>query len=221
METQGERLRRAREKAGYPTAKSAAEAMNIPVATYIQHENGGRGYPASKAERYGKFFRVAPEWLLYGKPSANLPTSGLGPTLFIKGKVAAGVWTEAQQTEESEWVTFTGSPDVTAPIKDRFGLRVEGDSMNEIYPSGTVLECVRYDGAPISNHRRVIVQRQRASGEYETTVKEYVQADNGAVWLAPRSTNPAHQAFRCDLPDAGTERVEIIAIVVAAIIYEG
>lgn len=131
------------------------------------------------------------------------------------------MWKEAQEDDQSDWVTFTGSPDVSAPIGDRFGLRVAGDSMNKVYPPGTVLECVRYNGEPIRNHRRVIVQRKRSSGEYETTVKEYVRSDDGAIWLAPRSTNPAHQAFRGDLPDAGAEQVEIIAIVVAAIIYEG
>jgi len=107
METPGERLRQARKKAGFETAKEAAEAMHIPVATYIQHENG----------------------------------------------------------------------------------------------------------------KRVIVQRWRDDGEHETTVKEYVER-NGECWLVPRSMNPAHQAFRCDLPEPGITRVEIVAIVVASIRLE-
>src|SRR5437763_2687 len=66
MGTPEERLREARAKSGFGSAKSAAEAMGVPVATYIQHENGARGY-GLRAERYARFFRVTPEWLLYGR----------------------------------------------------------------------------------------------------------------------------------------------------------
>jgi phage repressor protein C with HTH and peptisase S24 domain len=66
MTTPEERLKEAREKSGFDSASGAAEAMGVPVATYIQHENGGRGFRL-KAERYAQFFRVTPEWLLYGR----------------------------------------------------------------------------------------------------------------------------------------------------------
>ena len=221
METPSSRLRQAREKAGYETAQAAAEAMGIPVATYIQHENGTRGYPATKAEKYARFFRVTPEYLLYGKPSAKPAATGLGPTLMVKGIVAAGVWSEVEHWDESEWQTFTGSPDVVAPLKDRYGVRVEGNSMDLLYPEGTVLECVRYWGRePIPSGRRVIVQRTRDDGECETTVKEFVVDADGICWLVPRSTNPAFQAFRGDQPGPGIIKVEIVAVVVASIRYE-
>ena len=61
------RLKAARERAGYESAKLAAEAMGVSPSTYIQHENGTRGYPRDRAERYARFFRVTPEWLLYGR----------------------------------------------------------------------------------------------------------------------------------------------------------
>lgn len=222
MESPADRLRVARERAGYESAKDAALAMGVPVATYIQHENGTRGLPATRAEKYGRFFRITPEHLLYGKASAKPTSPGLGPILHIKGAVVAGKWREAEHWDESEWVTFTGSPDVIAPLRDRFGVRVEGDSMNEIYPEGTVLECVRYWGrGDISTGRRVIVQRKKRDGGFETTVKQYVIDADGVEWLVPRSTNPAHQAFRCDQPTDDIDRTDVIAIVVASIRYEG
>lgn len=221
METAAERLKSTRERAGYQTAKDAAEAMGVAVPTYIQHENGTRGFPATRAERYAKFFRVTPEYLLYGKASVKPAAPGLGPTLYIKGVVAAGVWRDAEHWDEADWQTFTGAPDVVAPLNDRYGLKVEGDSMNELYPPGTVLECVRHWGRdPIPSGKRVIVQRWRQDDGYETTVKEYVVDADGVGWLVPRSTNPAHRAFRCDLPEPGIKRVEIVAIVVASIRYE-
>lgn len=221
VEMPSDRLKQSRERAGYETAKSAAEAMGVPVATYIQHENGARGIPATKAERYAKFFRVTPEFLLYGKPSSKPSAPGLGPTLFVKGAVAAGVWREAVHWEEADWQTFTGSPDVVAPMRDRFGVRCEGQSMNLVYPAGTVLECVKYWGREeIPSGRRVIVQRERDDRTFETTVKEYVIDSDGVGWLVPRSTDPSFQAFRADLPEPGVRRVEITAVVVASIRYE-
>lgn len=220
MTSAGERLREARERSGYPSAKEAAEAMGIPVATYIQHENGIRGFPADRADRYGKFFRVAPEWLLYGRQKSENEFTTLGPRLFVKGEVAAGVWREAWEMEPDEWEVFTGRADVKAPIRERFGLRVAGDSMNEVYPPGSVIECVAYDGEElIPNGKRVVVQRVRSDNTIETTVKELRRDSDGVEWFVPRSTNPAFQRpFRCDQPDdPEVVRVEIIGVVVASI----
>ena len=218
MNMPADRLRQARERAGFPSAKSAAEAMGVPVATYVQHENGSRGYPAGRAERYGRFLKVAPEWLLYGRQGDDAVAAGLGPQLFVKGEVAAGVWKEAWELEPDDWETFTGRGDLPAPPRTRFGLRVTGDSMNEVYPSGSIIECLQYDGAePIANGRRVVVQRTRLDGTLETTVKELIRTEDNVLWLRPRSTNPAFAPFRGDEPDdPDIARVEIIAIVVGS-----
>jgi len=66
MDKASERLRIARLRAGFETAKDAAEAMGVPVSTYLGHENGNRGYPAKKAELYARKFKVREQWLLYG-----------------------------------------------------------------------------------------------------------------------------------------------------------
>lgn len=66
MTDAAERLRIARLRAGFTTAKEAAEAMHFPVSTYLAHENGSRGYPAKKAAIYARKFKVPEVWLLYG-----------------------------------------------------------------------------------------------------------------------------------------------------------
>lgn len=88
MSSAAERLKQARENAGYESASSAAEAMGVAVSTYVQHENGVRGFPANRAERYARFFRVAPEWLLYnrGEPNADVTSE----TVPVVGYVSAG-----------------------------------------------------------------------------------------------------------------------------------
>lgn len=66
MPDAAERLRIARLRANFATGKEAAEAMGFPVSTYLAHENGSRGYPASKASTYARKFKVPEVWLLYG-----------------------------------------------------------------------------------------------------------------------------------------------------------
>lgn len=212
------RLKEAREAAGFGSASEAAEAMGMKVPTYVQHENGTRGYPKAKAERYAAFFRTTPEWLLYGRGKPHLEKSNMGPQIPLIGSVAAGVWNETSDYDGHHEVTFTGRSDIAVPLAERFGLKVVGDSMNLQFPPGTILECVTFWGnSPLENGKFVIVQRRRKDGSTETTVKEYMRDPGGIEWLVPRSTNPAFQApFRCDQPGDDIEDIRVIATVVAS-----
>lgn len=145
------------------------------------------------------------------------PFVALGPTLYVRGPVAAGQWAEVWEYPQDEWFSFTGRADVTAPLRDRFGVKVVGESMNDLYPHGTILECVSFlGGAEIANGKRVIVERQRDDGEREVTVKEYLEDENG-VWLVPRSSNPAFQSpIRVDQEEAGIMQTRVIGVVVGS-----
>src|SRR5262249_49008245 len=69
LKTRGERLRYARERF-FKSARLAAKAMGIAVSTYGAHERaedpGGRDFGPEEAKRYGRRFKVTPEWLLTG-----------------------------------------------------------------------------------------------------------------------------------------------------------
>lgn len=65
-----ERLRAAREAAGYDSGSSAAKAFGWGESTYLGHENGSRGLRAKVAQVYAHAFSVEPEWLLYGDDDA-------------------------------------------------------------------------------------------------------------------------------------------------------
>jgi hypothetical protein len=67
-----ERLQKARENAGYPTATAAAEAFGWPVSTYLGHENGSRGFRTEAAHRYARAFGVSWTWLMGGAEGDNL-----------------------------------------------------------------------------------------------------------------------------------------------------
>jgi SOS-response transcriptional repressor LexA len=141
----------------------------------------------------------------------------LGPTLYVKGKVAAGKWIEALEEDEGAWEEFTGRDNVTADPTHRFGLRVCGDSMDEIYPEGTIIECVNLFGrADFAHGKKVVILRERDDHLIEATVKELVDID-GEWWAKPRSSNPAHQAFKLSEPGEGIIEVKVIAVVVSSV----
>ena len=157
-----------------------------------------------------------------GVPVMALLDTGLsgspdGPMLYVKGEVAGGQWIEALEWNKDDWHVLPGRPDLKIDVEHRYFLRVEGDSMDMLYPCGTFIECVDvYAGPDPVPGKRVVVTRERPDGMFEATVKELVEI-NGELWLTPRSTNPSHQAFKAE-PDAdGAGNVRIIATVVSSV----
>jgi transcriptional regulator with XRE-family HTH domain len=139
----------------------------------------------------------------------------IGPRLFLKGEVAAGVWKEAVELPEEEWEVFHGRADVKAELQHRFGLRVIGDSMNELYPHGTIVECVSTFGhIEALPGRRVVIVRKRADGMSEATVKELALDESGHLWAIPKSTNPSFTPFRV----SGDQDKDITETRVAAVV---
>ena len=74
-----ERLEAVRLQRGYRTAVSAANAIGVNPTTYLHHENGIRPLSRQAADVYGRFYRVAAGYLLYGETSVfiqNVPIMG-------------------------------------------------------------------------------------------------------------------------------------------------
>lgn len=96
MSTPGERLKQARLAKGYETTVAAAEALGMPQATYAQHENGLRGFPAKRAPQYARAFGTSTDWLLFGRgdPPKGVPHAEaddrIRRTVPLVGYVGAG-----------------------------------------------------------------------------------------------------------------------------------
>lgn len=82
MTTPNERLRQARLR-HFRSATDAANAMSVPVGTYAGHENGHRGFPASRAPVYARRFGVTAEWLLYGKGAGPIEDAPAETSLLL------------------------------------------------------------------------------------------------------------------------------------------
>jgi transcriptional regulator with XRE-family HTH domain len=204
-------LKTLRTKRGLSQAK-LAELVGVEQPTVQRWETGNRMPDLESLNALASVLGVSPGSLLDGDA-----VTSIGPLLFVKGEVAAGVWRAAAEWPESEWQTFTGRSDVNARIEHRFGLRVLGDSMDLLYPPGSIVECVSTFGhAEALPGRRVVIVRKNENLEYEATVKELVEQD-GEIWAVPRSTNPAHRPFKLQEVEPGILETRIVAVVVASI----
>lgn len=206
-----DQLKVLRRKRGLSQAQ-LAELIGVEQPTVQRWESGKRMPDLESLQTLAQVLGVTPGSLLDGDALA-----ALGPTLFIKGEVAAGVWRSAAEWPETDWQTFTGRSDVTAKVEYRFGLRLVGDSMDLLYPPGSVVECVSVFGhIEALPGKRVVIVRKNDRQEYESTVKELVEQD-GAMWAVPRSTNPAHRPINLSEPEIGILETRIVAVVVASI----
>jgi hypothetical protein len=65
MRTPADRLREAREAAGFTGPTEVAVNFGWNKNTYKSHESGIRGISTKKARQYARGFRTTPEWILY------------------------------------------------------------------------------------------------------------------------------------------------------------
>lgn len=206
-----DQLQALRKQRGLSQAK-LAEMVGVEQPTIQRWESGKRVPDLESLQTLADVLGVSPGSLLDGDAVLSI-----GPKLFIKGEVAAGVWRAAAQWPETDWQSFTGRSDVHAEVKHRFGLRVVGDSMDLLYPPGSIIECVSTFGhAEALPGRRVVILRTNDQHEHEATVKELVEQD-GELWAVPRSTNPAHRPFKLGEAEPGIIETRIVAVVVASI----
>ncbi len=94
--TVSQRLKSAREAAGFQTAADACDRFGWTRSTYFGHENGSRNVTADKARDYARAFRVSPEWILFGGPQppappALAPADDLVPVYGVSASAGHGV----------------------------------------------------------------------------------------------------------------------------------
>jgi SOS-response transcriptional repressor LexA len=217
-----ERLRHARKQAGFATAADAARCFGWQAPAYTHHENGTRAFDIAAAKRYARAFRVNPGWLLLLDKVQIAPDETSRERIVeVTGSVAAGVWREANEWPEADRFEIVVGPS-PFPNARRYGLRVDGSSMDLLFASGTLLDCLSIFDLNIepANGDLVIVERQRPDGMRELTVKEFRSDDDGRSWLLPRSSKPEFQSpIEFGLPDADHETdecVQVIAFVIGS-----
>jgi transcriptional regulator with XRE-family HTH domain len=137
--------------------------------------------------------------------------------IWCIGEVAGGIWREAFEWPRDDWLPVAMAiPDGRYSGVQRRAVRVIGDSMDLVYPDGSLVLFVRFADIGGSPKRgdRVIVGRHR-QGLTEATVKEYAIDAKGRPWLSPRSSNPAHAAIPLERAEDG-ETIDVFGLVVSS-----
>lgn len=133
------RLQKARENAGYETARAACDAFGFTYDTYIQHERGERGLSRA-AKRYADAFGVRVAWLLTGEDDPARPLMEID----VRGNIGAGgsIESASEQTHDHEPLRR-----VTVPFPvpdDAIAFQVLGESMWPRYDPGDIIICSRF-----------------------------------------------------------------------------
>jgi len=147
MSNASDRLKQAREKAGFQDAAEAARRFGWAASTYHGHENGSRGLRADVAQKYARAFRVSPDWLMFGKgddmtgPADDAPESDLVPIYDIEASAGNGII----PGEDEAVVDHLALPPgylrriTSAPVSALAIVTVTGDSMSPTLRGGDVV----------------------------------------------------------------------------------
>lgn len=124
------------------------------------------------------------------------PATSIHDKVPLVGFVQAGYWTAAYELplEEQE---FYSPPPLNAPKGAKiFALRVRGESMNKIYPDGSILFIASYTDLgiiPTTGDKLVCLRRSSTTDDFEATAKQYELGPDSQHVLWPRSNDPDHQ----------------------------
>lgn len=208
MNEQAERLKLARERAGFIDATSAARAFGWNEVTYRAHEKGTRGLKLPVAQRYAERFKVSAAWLMTGDGEAPGPPLasasevrpiGVKPIAIpIIGKTEAGTFREVVEYDDDEPEYVFDEPDPEFPRARQIAFVVEGDSMNEAVPPilpGARLICVDFEetGLPLIEGMIVVVERTQDAGQTREWSVKQVEIDGEVTLFQPRSSNKRHK----------------------------
>jgi phage repressor protein C with HTH and peptisase S24 domain len=206
--TRGERLRYARERF-FKSARLAAKAMGIAVSTYGAHERaespGGRDYGPEEAKRYGRRFKVTPEWLLTGHgrgpddpPGYEPPERDVyaTPKVPLKGYVGAGAAAHFYAVDQGDLDAV--EPPIGAN-ESTVAVEIRGDSLGPLFNRWLVFYDDVTHGAPpadligelcvvgLEDGRVLIKQLQRGRAEGLFTLNSQTEQpirDVPVAWAA-------------------------------------
>lgn len=210
MESVADRLKIARENAGFESVADAARALGVSYPTYAGHENGSRGLRRDAVTKYARRFKVSADWLLTGhggQPAADTGHQITVDHLPILGSARAGAFLDISILDQSdEPETIPVVPDTRYARARQYALRIDGDSMDRVFREGECAICASWPETGFmhpEDGQCLHVERMR--GELvEVTIKRFRIRD-GRKWLDPESSNPAHKPIEIN----GDEATEI------------
>ncbi|WP_292451311.1 XRE family transcriptional regulator [Mesorhizobium sp.] len=207
------KLKQIRKSRGLTQAQVAA-AIGLDLTNYNKLENGHTDLTWSRMQQLAELYKIEPADIVSEHPGTR--------TVQVRAHVQAGLWQETSEWNEEDWysVQVPDAPDLR-PYK-LYAAEARGPSMNKLYPEGTVVVFTTTIDRPeqMQIGKQYLIERERADGMREATVKTLGRDETGKYWLLPESTDPRHQT-PIDLEGAEGDMVRIMGKVVWSVRREG
>lgn len=176
------RLRHARAKAGFRSARSAALKFGWVPSTYGAHENGQSGYNDETAQIYAKAFAVPSSWLKFGDDSQTSvvepsrlhivpPPSPTDDRIPVIGAAIGGE--DGRFLFNGEVIEYVARPSELKSVNGAYSVYVQGVSMMPRLRPGELLHV--HPSRPPRAEDEVVVQLHpsRDGDPPEGYVKEF------------------------------------------------
>ena len=140
------RLRQARIAAGFSTAKSFAERLNLPQPTYAMYELGKRGLSCEAAVQFTQALGVSLNWLLTGTEEGAPRTStdiNIPLLQTIIGTVMRRIANHKAKVEPdrlSRWISYIYTQMINKHMNDKMTTEREEEQVQE-----TAENVISYD----------------------------------------------------------------------------
>jgi phage repressor protein C with HTH and peptisase S24 domain len=202
--TRRQRLKEARERAGYRSARAAAQENGWPESTYRSHETGLRAFGKEDAEKYATTYGVDIDWLwaishpqlAESRPRIALPNATklrdiipfTDRRLRVLGQGGAEPSGRFLMTPDA--VDMVPCPAVLQDVPDAYAVFVVGDSMDPRYRAGEIVYV--HPGKPWRRGDFVVVQLNVGDKpEVYGYIKEFVSLTPSTLIL--RQLNPVEE----------------------------
>jgi transcriptional regulator with XRE-family HTH domain len=168
-----------------------AERLGMHVTNLNRIEKGKASPDMARLQQIARELAVSVSDLVSETPAPANPVRNV----VVKGFVQAGSWAETWEWHDEDRYTVPVPTDDALEPFTLYGAVTRGPSMNLRYPEGTVLifTDVVETGEEIQIGRRYVVERERADGLREATVKKLWRDEAGKYWLVPESDDPRFQ----------------------------
>lgn len=216
------------------SVRKVAEALGIPASTYAAYEDPSKYkkpiLPLPLAKQIADIFEPLGisrgETLELAGLTGALGELGTSQTnnddedwLEIRGSVEAGVWRAQSEWPAGECYLVRFGPSKYSRGQ-RFGIRMEGLSMNKTILPGSDLEClyVKFSPIPPKPGDLVIVER-KAHDLVELTCKRLAMNGDEYVLLCESSEPEFQEAIPIGKPDNGDftdNEISVVGIVLSA-----
>lgn len=164
-----------------------ADELGVHPVTVSKLLNGKMKLTMDYIEGFARIFNLSPDQILAEPTHTRV--------VKVRGFLEAGAWSEATEWDEHDWYDVAIPDDPTLRSVPLYAGEIRGPSMNKRYPERTVAVFTHLadSGEQLTVGKRYVVERERADGLREATVKALWRDDGGRMWLIPESDDPRFQ----------------------------